>query len=275
MATKRIVTVFGATGSQGGSVAKYLLEDGTFAVRAVTRNAESPAAQGMCCNGAEIVIADLNKPETLPATVKGSYGVSGVTDSEFAQGKALVDAAKTAGVQHFVWWYVHRRDTSRHDTSDAESVDEYLKASGIPRTSLFNSAYFENLVSPVSGFQMCKKQDDGTISVEIPSPADSYMPFYSVDQTGGWVLEALKHPDKWIGKDMHAIGQHITPRQIANTIGKLTGKTTVLKSSATVEEFRMMGMSDNPVVKELYLNLKCVSRIASDNVLIGHVQLLL
>lgn len=74
---------------------------------------------------------------------------------------------------------------------------------------------------------------------------------------------------------MHAIGQHITPRQIANMIKKLTGKTTVLKSSATVEEFRMMGMSDNPVVKELYLNLKCVSRIALDSVLIGRVQLLL
>ncbi|KZV78045.1 NAD(P)-binding protein, partial [Exidia glandulosa HHB12029] len=223
-----------------------------FAVRAVTRNAESPAAQGMCCKGAEIVVADLNKPETLPATVKGSYGVSGVTDywtlfptigdtlktqeAEFAQGKALVDAAKTAGVQHFVWWYVLSfppRRSSRtfsalwtagvpHFDGKAQ-VDEYLKASGIPRTSLFNSAYFENLVSPVSGFQMCKKQDDGSISVEIPSPADSYMPFYSVDQTGGWVLEALKNPDKWIGKDMHAIGQHITPRQIADTIAKLTG----------------------------------------------------
>lgn len=74
---------------------KYLLEDDTFAVRAVTRNADSPAAQGtsqsVACplidclvalkaKGAEVVVADLNKPETLPATVKGAYGVAAVTD---------------------------------------------------------------------------------------------------------------------------------------------------------------------------------------------------
>ena len=46
MAEKRLITVFGATGQVGGSVAEYLLQDGTFAVRAVTRNADSAAAQG-------------------------------------------------------------------------------------------------------------------------------------------------------------------------------------------------------------------------------------
>lgn len=89
--------------------------------------------------------------------------------------------------------------TARALRADPLPVDEYLKASGVPRTSLYNSAYMENLVTPVIGFQMCKKLDDGTISVEIPSPEDRYMPFYSVDQTGGWVLAALKNPAQWIG----------------------------------------------------------------------------
>jgi uncharacterized protein YbjT (DUF2867 family) len=44
--SKKIITVFGATGVAGGSVAKYLLEDGEFAVRAVTRNANSDKAKG-------------------------------------------------------------------------------------------------------------------------------------------------------------------------------------------------------------------------------------
>jgi len=47
MASKKLVTVFGATGAAGGSVAKYLLEDGTFSVRAVTRNTNSEKAKGM------------------------------------------------------------------------------------------------------------------------------------------------------------------------------------------------------------------------------------
>ena len=41
MASRKLVTVFGATGGAGGSVAKYLLEDATFAVRVVTRNVNS------------------------------------------------------------------------------------------------------------------------------------------------------------------------------------------------------------------------------------------
>ena len=45
--SKKIIVVTGATGAQGGSVVKFLLEDGTFAVRATTRNPESPKAKGL------------------------------------------------------------------------------------------------------------------------------------------------------------------------------------------------------------------------------------
>ncbi|KZV81691.1 NAD(P)-binding protein [Exidia glandulosa HHB12029] len=256
---KRIVAVFGATGAQGGSVAKYLLEDKTVAVRAITRNAQSPAAQALKAKGAEVVVADLNHPETLFAVVNNAYSVYGVTDceweAEFQHGKALVDAAKLAGVQHFIWWcVVFSSSTFPHYDSKAQ-VDEYLKASGIPHTSLYNCGYFENLISPVSGFQLCKKLDDGTISVEIPIPADSYMAFYSVDQTGGWVLEALKNPSRWIGKDMHAIGQHITPRQVAEKIAAITGKTSAL-NVPSLAAFRAMGESEDPAVKEVFLGIK-------------------
>jgi len=47
MSDKKIIVVFGATGLAGGSVAKFLLEDGQFAVRAITRNANSDKAKGM------------------------------------------------------------------------------------------------------------------------------------------------------------------------------------------------------------------------------------
>ena len=58
----------------------------------------------------EVVKASLDDPASLTAALKGAYGVFGVTnyweyggEAEIRQGKALVDAAKAAGVKHFVW----------------------------------------------------------------------------------------------------------------------------------------------------------------------------
>lgn len=77
----RLIAVTGATGNQGGSVAKYLLKfPEEYKVRAVTRNADSSAAKALKELGAEIVVADLTKPETLPAVVAGCWGVFGVTN---------------------------------------------------------------------------------------------------------------------------------------------------------------------------------------------------
>lgn len=43
---KRLIAVTGATGHQGGSVIRYLLEDGTFRVRALTRRPNLTKAKG-------------------------------------------------------------------------------------------------------------------------------------------------------------------------------------------------------------------------------------
>jgi hypothetical protein len=77
----RLIAVTGATGNQGGSVAKYLLSYPLeYKVRALTRNANSRSAKELEELGAEVVEADLTKPETLPAAVRGCWGVFGVTN---------------------------------------------------------------------------------------------------------------------------------------------------------------------------------------------------
>ncbi|KZV93492.1 NAD(P)-binding protein [Exidia glandulosa HHB12029] len=266
MSGKKLIVVFGATGAAGGSVAKYLLEDGTFAVRAVTRNAASPAAQALKEKGAEVVEADLNKPDTIPGVLSGAYGVSGLTDwwalfptigdpwktkeAELQQGKALVDAAKAAGVKHFVYFAIPNSPEVPHAQGKYEA-NEYLKASGVPRTSFFNCSYFENLHK----FGFLKKLDDESFSVELPTLPDSWIPSYSVTQSGGWVLQAFKHPEQWIGKDMYAVSEYISPRTATETLRRVTGKSIKFEP-LSVDAFEAMGKSDNPYVRELYLNFK-------------------
>lgn len=71
----------GATGNQGGSVAKLLLKyPKEYRVRAITRDAQSSSSKALADLGAEIIEADLTKPETLQAAVQGCWGVFGVTN---------------------------------------------------------------------------------------------------------------------------------------------------------------------------------------------------
>ncbi len=80
---KKIIAVIGSTGTQGGSVVRSLIADGTFAVRAITRKVNSEAAQKVKAAGAEVVAADLEDVESLKKAFKGAYGVFGVTGERF------------------------------------------------------------------------------------------------------------------------------------------------------------------------------------------------
>ena len=56
MAGKKIIAVVGATGAQGGGLVDAILGDpeGSFAVRALTRNPDSDAAKALAKRGAEV-----------------------------------------------------------------------------------------------------------------------------------------------------------------------------------------------------------------------------
>jgi uncharacterized protein YbjT (DUF2867 family) len=113
--SKQTIVVFGATGKQGGSVVKSLLKDpktaSKFHVKAVTRDTSKDSAKALTSLGAEVVSADLNKPETLSPIIRGAYGVFLVTNwmetfnaaAEIPQAKAAADVCKAEGVQHLVW----------------------------------------------------------------------------------------------------------------------------------------------------------------------------
>jgi uncharacterized protein YbjT (DUF2867 family) len=113
----KTVLVTGATGQQGGAVARHLLKRPGFVVRALTRDSAKPAARTLAQSGAEIMRGDLNDPASIRRAMEGAYGVFSVQnfmetgfEGEVRQGKALADAAKAAGVQHFVYTSVVSAD---------------------------------------------------------------------------------------------------------------------------------------------------------------------
>lgn len=110
-----IIAVVGATGNQGGSVARSLLQNPSFKVRAITRDISSKASQTLASSGAEVVHADGFNSEEMLCAFNGAWGVYVNLNSddkiwsnpdaptEFDLGRTIVDAAAQAGVQHLVF----------------------------------------------------------------------------------------------------------------------------------------------------------------------------
>jgi hypothetical protein len=111
--SKPLITVFGATGAQGGGLARALLQsdDRPFRVRAVTRKPGGPAARALSELGAEIVAADLDDPASVQRAMQGAHGAFCVTnyweyfspEREIKQADTMAEAARLAGVRHVIW----------------------------------------------------------------------------------------------------------------------------------------------------------------------------
>ena len=107
----RLITVFGATGAQGGDVVKALLAGGKFKVRGITRSVESKKAKELASKGVEMVQANFDEPKSLHKAIAGSYGVFLVTNfwdgldgaRETKQGKGAVDVCLQESVKHLVY----------------------------------------------------------------------------------------------------------------------------------------------------------------------------
>ncbi|CAG8050095.1 unnamed protein product [Penicillium salamii] len=112
--TAPLITVFGATGNQGGAVARSLAKNPSFRVRGLTRNPTSSASQTLDSQGVEVHKADAFDKDSMLSAFAGSWGVfvninsddksikeHGLT--EFDMGKNIVDAAAEAGVRHFIF----------------------------------------------------------------------------------------------------------------------------------------------------------------------------
>src|SRR6202521_2459201 len=102
---KKLITVIGATGQQGGGVLRALQASGQFKVRALARNPDKHRELAE-----EVVAADLDKPETLKVAFEGAHGVFLVTNfwahggtDELTQATAAIRVAEDAGVKHFIW----------------------------------------------------------------------------------------------------------------------------------------------------------------------------
>lgn len=75
----KLITVCGATGGVGGSVARKMLKEG-WSVRAVTRSTGSSASKALREAGAELVSANYDDVDSLKQAFQGSDAIFGITN---------------------------------------------------------------------------------------------------------------------------------------------------------------------------------------------------
>jgi uncharacterized protein YbjT (DUF2867 family) len=226
----KTILVFGATGAQGGSVARQLLARGKFAVRAFTRKADSPAAQELKKLGAEIAVGNLDEPATIAAALAGCYGAFGVTnfwehfDKEGPQGRNLVKAVADAKLQHFVYSTLPPIEKatggklkSPHFDLKAEH-EEYAKQLGIPATFVHVPFYYENFLY----FFPPRPAGDGTYQFAFPQ-GDTALAMMSVQDVGYIVARIFEEPQKYIGKVLSLAADEQPAASYASSMSKATG----------------------------------------------------
>jgi uncharacterized protein YbjT (DUF2867 family) len=201
----RIVVVTGATGRQGGAVARHLLADG-WRVRALTRRPERRRARELAALGAEVVGADMTDQEGLARALDGAYGVFSVqnpmisgTDGEIAQGRNVADAARRTGVRHVVYASAGTGATGTGIGSWESKlvVQRHLEDLGLPLTVLRPNAFLELMTDrgyfpAVSTWHL------------MPELMGADRPVYwlGVDDLGAIAARAFADPATFVGRDL-------------------------------------------------------------------------
>ena len=197
---KKIISVVGATGSQGESVVTHLLKTADFYVRALTRTPENYIGKAH-----EAVKINLNDPEMLFNAFKGSYGVFVVTNSwegrnEIDQAINAVDAAKKAGVKHYIWSTlpnvegIKKRKYIVPPFANKSKVNEYVKIAEFQYSTFIKAPLYNQNLSGTTVLQQNKSN-----SVDWTLPVNTNKKVFHIrdlNDLGKVVSGCFLNPDK-------------------------------------------------------------------------------
>jgi uncharacterized protein YbjT (DUF2867 family) len=226
-----MILIIGASGFLGREVTKLLLSKNER-VRLLVR---TPAkVEDLKQIGAEIMQGDLIDSPSLARACQGTDRILAAAHSLLGKGKykseavddtghrALINAAKAAGVSHFVYMSMlgvspdHPFDFARRKYA----IEEYLKASGLSYTILRPSWYMEQNVHLFNGKSILEKG-----KTSLLGKGTKLRNFVAARDVAQFVVRALLDP-KLKNRTIDIGGpQNATNNQVAELYGKIAGVT--------------------------------------------------
>ena len=262
MTVKKLIAIVGATGAQGGGLARAILDDpaGGFAVRALTRKPDSEKARALAKRGAEVVAADLDDAESVTRAFRGAWGAFCVTnfwehfspDKELAQAANMARSARDAGLSHVIWStledtrrWVPLADDRMPTLMDKWKVPHYdakgeanhfFADAGVPTTYLLTSFYWDNFIH--FGMEP-KRGPDGVLAITLPL-GRARLSGIAAEDIGGCAYGIFRRGKEMIGRTVGIAGGHLTGAEMAAGLSRALGEE-VRYAEVTPEAFRGFG----------------------------------
>jgi uncharacterized protein YbjT (DUF2867 family) len=219
------VLVTGATGQQGGALARVLLDKG-HRVRAFVRRPDSPEAKELERLGAELTEGNFEQPSTIEDAARGVDAVFVVatpfeagTEAEVRHGIAAVDAAKAAGVGHLVYSSVANadRDTAIPHFDSKREVEEHIERLGVPYTIVAPVYFMENLLAPWTLPELKEGR--------LPMALSSSRPLQQIalSDIAAFTALILEKRKDFAGQRLDIASDEVAGDEVAETLTRVTG----------------------------------------------------
>jgi uncharacterized protein YbjT (DUF2867 family) len=219
------VLVSGATGQQGGALARVLLDKG-HRVRAFVRRPDSPEAKELTRLGAELAEGNLEEPSTIMDAAGGMDAVFVVatpfeagTEAETRHGIAAADAAKAAGVGHLVYSSVANadKDTGIPHFDSKREVEEHIERLGVPYTIVAPVYFMDNLLAPWALPQL----KEGRLPMALPSSRPLQQ--IALSDIVTFTRVVLENREEFAGRRVDIASDELAGEEVAKVLTRVTG----------------------------------------------------
>jgi uncharacterized protein YbjT (DUF2867 family) len=255
------VLVTGATGQQGGATARALLGAGV-PVRALVRDPATERARAVAALGADLVTGDLYDRDSVREAAEGARAVFSVQmpdmndlqgDSEWVQGRNLVDAARDAGVAQFVHtsvsgagqhravpgWAEGRWASMEHYLETKTAIQDRVREAGFRYWTLLKPGFFmENFLPP--SFLLPGGAEGGLVTVLKPATELSLV---AVADIGAAAAAAFADPERFHEVELELASERMPMTRVAKVLSGALG-TELTAPSMTGDEAVAAGMPE-------------------------------
>ncbi|KAM0198435.1 hypothetical protein ACHAPI_003958 [Fusarium lateritium] len=271
MSTKTIVVV-GATGTQGGSVAKAFLGLPGWHVRALTRRSTSTKALALQKLGAEIVEADMEDAESLVKAFEGAHAIFVNTDFWVPYTSALADGKDQATSQQIGYETEELHVTNAaYAASKTPTLEKYIYSALGPmkdvskgkyshchhwETKAAAVKYIENEMPELANktsfiyvaayatnpfFYPKKDTETGEYVLAVPASKDLKLPVIDTEGSTGSFVRALIE-DEPAGTKLLAYDSELTMPEAIEAWTKVTGKKALFQPMGEEEMHQKTGL---------------------------------